>query len=176
MKCLYEIRAKFRISGMDFSILNRDRTAYIEIWINAMRYRKCGFMDFIRSTNRATAITWLLRRRPSLKSKWVAAGHRDDDDDDNDDDRYDVPIYDDRWAATPMIHGRSLAPACPSHSLLLYSLILPPFISQRCLFCQYEITNGGIARCNCNHHFRDLLFTKFNPIGRSLEAALKLMK
>ncbi|KAL6444531.1 hypothetical protein ACFW04_001982 [Cataglyphis niger] len=43
-------------------------TVYIEIRINAMKYRKCGFMD-IRSTNRVVAITWLLRRRPSLKSK-----------------------------------------------------------------------------------------------------------
>lgn len=125
-----------------------DRTAYIEIRINAMKYRKCGFMD-IRSTNRVVAITWLLRRRPSLKSKWVAVGRRDDDHDDDDDDhRYGVPIYDDlqlRWFTE-----RSLAPGCPSHSLLLYSLILSPFISQHCLFRQYEITNGRIARCNCN--------------------------
>lgn len=128
---------------------NRNRTVHIEIRINAMRYRKCGFTD-IRSTNRTAAITWLLRRCPSLKSKWVAVGRREDDDDDDDDHRYGVPIYDDRWTAAPMIHGCSLAPGCSSHSLLLYSLILSPFISQHCLFRQYEITNGRIARCNCN--------------------------
>lgn len=129
---VYEISVKYETSlkRADFSTFNRDRTAaYIEIWINAMRYRKCGFMD-IRSTNRATAITWLLRRRPSLKSKWVVAGHRDDDDDDdNDDHRYDVPIYDDRRAAAPMIHGRSLAPGCPSHSSPLFSHSLTLYIA-----------------------------------------------
>lgn len=83
-----------------------------------------------RSMNRPAAITWLLRRRPSLQSKRVVVGRRDDDDDDDDHHYARCPD-----TMTPLCGsddsqlGRSLALGSLYRSLFLpYSAILsfPP--------------------------------------------------
>jgi len=125
-------------------------------------------------------------RRPSLKSKWVVVGRREDDDDDDDDDHHyrGVPIRWPRCCSTDDSRTLISSRLSLTHSLFLpYYLILSPFIFSS-LFPsrhrQCEITNGKtngrVQQPNCDYHFHDLLFTKLNSIGRSLEAALKPTK